>query len=72
MLIGDEGLSYRKRLWRLELKYRTMNYVLLEVYKIMRVIVRVNAQSFLLRVGESGTRRLGVIESLSYSVETGL
>lgn len=59
MLPRLEGLSYRERLCKLRcysLEHRRMTGDIIEVYKIMRGIDRVDAQCVLPRVGESRAR----------------
>ena len=59
MLPGLEDLSYRERLNRLglfSLERRRLRGDLIEVYKIMRDMERVNRQGLFPGVGESRTR----------------
>eukprot|EP00061_Rhincodon_typus_P001769 g15729.t1 len=59
MLPELEGLSYREKLNRLglfSLELRRLRGDLIEVYKIMRGMDRVNSQGLFSRVGKSKTR----------------
>ena len=63
MLPGPVALCYRERLARLglySLEGRRMRGALIEVYKIMRGIDRMNTHSLFPRVGELKTRVKGL------------
>ena len=59
MLPGLEGMSYKERLDKpglFSLEWRTLRGDLIEIYKILRGIVRVDSQNLFPRVEMSNTR----------------